>query len=161
MAAISYPPHSLPGFGALRPRHLRPVPAPRSFAPAPSRARREVRPLASPSSATYRRRRAVALVLLVSLALGGLMLASRAVSAVGAAVLTEAPVAEPTFAAPAAATPAAAHRYVVQPGDTLWSIARQLQPEGDVRPLVDQLSARHGGSALQAGERLDLDGLGR
>ena len=75
-------------------------------------------------------------------------------------MLTDAPVVEPA-AGPAAAPAVAAHAYVVQPGDTLWSIARQLQPEGDVRPLVDQLSARHGGSALQAGERLDLDGLGR
>lgn len=49
--------------------------------------------------------------------------------------------------------------HVVRPGETLWSIARDLQPEGDVRPLVDHLARRHGGSALQAGERLDLDAL--
>ena len=27
------------------------------------------------------------------------------------------------------------------PGDTYWSIARRLQPTGDVRPLVDRLAA--------------------
>ena len=29
---------------------------------------------------------------------------------------------------------------VVEPGDTLWSIARRLQPTGDVRALVDRLA---------------------
>ncbi len=43
---------------------------------------------------------------------------------------------------------------VVAPGDTLWSIARSLQPTGDVRPLVDQLAAANGGAAIAAGERL-------
>jgi hypothetical protein len=48
---------------------------------------------------------------------------------------------------------------VVQPGDTLWSIARRLQPEGDVRPLVDALADRNGGAGVQAGQRLWLDDL--
>jgi Tfp pilus assembly protein FimV len=50
--------------------------------------------------------------------------------------------------------------YVVRPGDTLWSIARRLQPDGDVRPLVDRLAARNGGASLRVGQRLDLDGVG-
>jgi len=57
-------------------------------------------------------------------------------------------------------TPAASeHRhgtatYVVQPGDTLWSIARSLQPDGDVRPLVHGLTAANGGAALAVGQVL-------
>jgi hypothetical protein len=47
----------------------------------------------------------------------------------------------------------------VRPGDTVWSIAERLQPEGDVRDLVDQLTERIGGSGLQAGQRIALDGL--
>lgn len=43
---------------------------------------------------------------------------------------------------------------VVAPGDTLWSIARRLQPTGDVRPLVDRLAAANGGAAIAAGDRL-------
>lgn len=43
---------------------------------------------------------------------------------------------------------------VVAPGDTLWSIARRLQPTGDVRPLVDRLAAANGGPAIAAGDRL-------
>jgi LysM repeat protein len=46
--------------------------------------------------------------------------------------------------------------YVVQPGDTLWSIARRLQPEGDVRPLVDQLVDLNGGTDLAVGQRLPI-----
>lgn len=44
--------------------------------------------------------------------------------------------------------------HVVQPGDTLWSIARNVQPDGDVRPLVDRLMAVNGGAALEVGERI-------
>ena len=44
--------------------------------------------------------------------------------------------------------------YVVQPGDTLWSIARSLQPEGDVRPLVRGLSTANGGATLAVGQVL-------
>ena len=46
--------------------------------------------------------------------------------------------------------------YVVQPGDTLWSIARWLQPQGDPRPLVDRLAAAHHGFPLRVGERIAL-----
>lgn len=46
--------------------------------------------------------------------------------------------------------------HVVQPGDTLWSIARSLQPQGDVRRLVDRLAAQRHGAALQVGERIAL-----
>ena len=39
--------------------------------------------------------------------------------------------------------------YVVRQGDTLWSIARRLSPDGDPRPVVDSLSADNGVSAGQ------------
>jgi len=45
---------------------------------------------------------------------------------------------------------------VVQPGDTLWAIARRVQPSGDIRPLVDRLSAQLHGGALQVGQRIVL-----
>ena len=48
--------------------------------------------------------------------------------------------------------------YVVQPGDTIWSVARRLQPDGDVRPLVDRLVAEHGGEGLVAGEAIHVEG---
>ncbi|HWC11485.1 MAG TPA: LysM domain-containing protein, partial [Acidimicrobiales bacterium] len=42
----------------------------------------------------------------------------------------------------------------VAPGDTLWTIARRLQPDGDPRPLVDRLAAANGGAVIRAGDRL-------
>lgn len=45
--------------------------------------------------------------------------------------------------------------HVVQPGDTLWSIASDLEIDGDLRPIVDQIAALNGGDAvLQPGQRL-------
>jgi Tfp pilus assembly protein FimV len=47
--------------------------------------------------------------------------------------------------------------HVVQPGETLWSIARQLHPNGDIRPLVHALLQLNGGSAtLEVGQRVRL-----
>ena len=51
---------------------------------------------------------------------------------------------------------AAVHVWIVQPGDTLWGIARRLDPNGDVRPLVDALSKQVHGRPLQVGEQLRL-----
>jgi hypothetical protein len=51
-----------------------------------------------------------------------------------------------------APTPVASVAVVAQPGDTLWSIAREIQPEGDVRPLVDVLAAERGGRPLEPGD---------
>ena len=50
----------------------------------------------------------------------------------------------------------ASRSYVVQAGDTLWSVARSAQPQGDVRPLVDLLARHTGGRPLRAGQRLPL-----
>jgi hypothetical protein len=67
----------------------------------------------------------------------------------------------PTAAAsPAPTNPAASGgEVVVRPGDTLWTIATSLQPDGDVRPLVDRLAERAGGAELRPGQRIDVSGL--
>jgi LysM repeat protein len=65
------------------------------------------------------------------------------------------PLVVPGRAAPAAAE-VGTRVYVVQSGDTLWSIARQLQPRGDPRPMVDQLATQVRGGSVQAGQRLVL-----
>jgi hypothetical protein len=46
--------------------------------------------------------------------------------------------------------------YVVQPGDTFWEIARRLRPNNDPRPLVARMVAEHGSPVLVVGERLLL-----
>ena len=102
--------------------------------------------------AVYRRRRlgvalAVVTALLVAyLALTGL----RALTADAASAPSGGPV--------AAAAPVGS-AYVVQPGDTLWSIARTLQPSGDVRALVDRLADRVGSGPLVVGQSVPTDGL--
>ncbi|MEO7836125.1 MAG: LysM domain-containing protein [Acidimicrobiales bacterium] len=68
---------------------------------------------------------------------------------------------EPALTAWAEAPPTkvvtvAAASYVVQPGDTLWTVARRLRPDGDIRPLVDRLARQAKGRPLRAGQRLPL-----
>jgi len=112
----------------------------------------------------YRRRRAlVALALLTVVVLGWFAAGAITGPAEDLAIITAGSATTPVSseAAPAAAPAAAAapRVYVVRPGDTVWSIAERLRPEGDVRELVDQLTERAGGSGLQAGQRIALDGL--
>lgn len=64
----------------------------------------------------------------------------------------------PTPASAGTGPGADADIVVVQTGDTLWSIARRLEPGGDVRPLVDRLEAANGGTALQPGQELVVPG---
>ncbi len=49
-----------------------------------------------------------------------------------------------------------ARLYVVQSGDTLWSIARSVQPHGDVRRLVHQLAQQTGGAEISVGSQIEL-----
>lgn len=44
--------------------------------------------------------------------------------------------------------------WVVQPGDTVWSIAQAADPGADVRPLVDRITAELKGQPLYPGERI-------
>lgn len=91
-------------------------------------------------AATYRRRRLVVALGLVALT----VVALRAGAALGGSPLA------------ASERPPSATRYVVQPGDTLWSIASHLAPGEDLRPVVDRLAAQHGSSDLQPGDTIAL-----
>jgi Tfp pilus assembly protein FimV len=109
---------------------------------------------AAPTPAAYRRRRVVALVLAVAVVV---------VALAGARAVLR-PLAGTSGARPLGATelpvpvPAGASTHVVVPGETLWDVARELQPTGDVRPVVDELAALNGGPTLQAGQVLVLPG---
>jgi hypothetical protein len=46
-------------------------------------------------------------------------------------------------------------RVIVQPGDTLWSIARKLAPDMDPRIVVDKMVAARGSADVQPGEAVD------
>ena len=110
--------------------------------------------LAEPSPAVYRRRRVVALVLAVAFV----------VVAMSGARAVLRPLAGPDGGRPLSATvgsaPATAghETLLVQPGETLWDVARELQPTGDVRSLVDELASLNGGASLEAGQTLVLPG---
>lgn len=99
--------------------------------------------------AVYRRRRAVAAVLAAALLAVTLLLASAAVAGIAGG--------DPSSAA-GESSPAAGATVVVQPGDTLWSIAAATQPGIDVRIAVDRLVALNGSAPLVAGQELVLPG---
>lgn len=50
--------------------------------------------------------------------------------------------------------PVAAVVHHVEPGDTLWAIARRIEPDGEVRGIVDALSRARRGLPLQPGEAI-------
>lgn len=89
----------------------------------------------------YRRRRLAVVAVVVGLLLG---LASFGRSADA----TSTPEAEA----------AAAVLVVVQPGDTLWSIAETLAPGTDPRPIVAELREVAGPGSLQPGQLLSVPG---
>ncbi|MFN8035780.1 MAG: LysM peptidoglycan-binding domain-containing protein [Acidimicrobiia bacterium] len=93
---------------------------------------------AEPSSATYRRRRVVA----AAFALALLAVAGKAGAALEGPSLAGPP------RHPSVVT------YVVQPGDSLWSIAQRLAPGRDPRPIVDELEQVRRGATLQPGETI-------
>jgi hypothetical protein len=97
----------------------------------------------APTAATFRRRRLTALLATVVIALVVTTVAVRAAAAFGAQ-----PASRPERRPDPAAT------VVAQPGDSLWSIARRLQPEGDIRALVDALVRANGGASLDIGDRV-------
>ena len=110
--------------------------------------------------AQLRRRRLAAVVVLATAVVAVLLLVG-AVStrlAGGGHPSTAVGASSPTPAAAASAVGVAAPGavYVVQPGDTLWSIAAQLAPGSDLRPTVDALVERNGDGPLVVGTRLLL-----
>jgi hypothetical protein len=50
-------------------------------------------------------------------------------------------------------------RYVVQPGDTLWKIARRLEPQHDPREVVDLLAGARHTTVVVPGEVIDWAGM--
>ena len=127
------PDHLDPGYlepGTTVPR-LRLIESDRRYRPRPAR---------SHQRAVYRRRR----VLAALVGLGIVLTVARAGAALGESSL---------------ATPERlphVQQVVVQPGDTLWSIARRVAPGHDVRPLVDAMVHSLGTSTVIAGETIPV-----
>ncbi|MEY2423544.1 MAG: hypothetical protein QOI95_3611 [Acidimicrobiaceae bacterium] len=121
-------------------------------------------PVTRPGARIYRRRRLAVLAAALSVVLLGVLLVSLAGRG-GATDVRMAPSDSPIVREPAAygasgqSVPVRAV-YVVQPGDTVWSIAHDLDPSGDTRATVDRLVALNGSAALEPGQRLRLSGGG-
>ena len=114
--------------------------------------RPRARPL--PDRATrVRRRRLVVLVAFAAVVLLATLLAVQVVSWV--ADVEGSPSPEPLDGTQLGLV--AGQEYVVQPGDTLWSIASEIAPDRDPRAVVDALREANGGPDLEVGDRLILD----
>jgi hypothetical protein len=99
--------------------------------------------------AVFRRRRLAALAVVTALVVAVFLLASSALAGgAGGGV--------PSPATGGSAAPAAPVVHVLQPGDTLWSIAGEVAPGADVRLMVDRLVELNGGAPLEVGDRLVL-----
>ena len=105
--------------------------------------------------ASYLRRRIVLAVVAVVCVWGFVSAAHALVAAVVPSVESSGPAVIESAASFSGVT-VSAELVIVQPGDTLWTVARQLQPTGDVRPLVQRLSELNGGASLQVGQALRL-----
>ena len=104
------------------------------------------------TQATYWRRRIVCMALL----LGLLWVMSSAAGFVNGDRSVERPQAQTLIESAAGESLTAGQVVIVKPGDTLWSIARKMQPTGDVRPLVDRIATLNNGYGLIAGQALLL-----
>ena len=113
---------------------------------------------ARPSDAVVARRRLVAISMLVALAFAVVLLLAIEVRPSG--IPASAAGSGPSSASQPAVLPAgvADRFYIVEQGDSLWSIARALAPFRDVRTYVDELEALNGGTSIQPGQRLVLPG---
>jgi hypothetical protein len=115
-------------------------------------------------SGVYRRRRVVALLALFVVALVAAIAVRPALAGFGGGALTitrssgagtdGAAAAPGAVAQVAHGAAAGSHVYVVQPGDSIWSIVQGSSHRGDPRPLVDRLALQLNGRPLQPGQRL-------
>lgn len=107
---------------------------------------------------TIRLHPALGIAVIAIVAIGIVTMLGLVFSAIDGASQPPAPVPVSIPASIAPVNPA--NVIVVQSGDTLTSIARRLQPTGDVSGLVDRLAAIHGPAVLQPGERIRIGSLG-
>ena len=126
------------------------------YRPAPQRARSiSRRTIGQPlDKSVYRRRRLLAAGLFLLAVAAVLVLAQLIQAGIGGGPLTATGAAATSGSA--AMIPAGTREYVVQPGDTLWSIAARVDTKGDERPLVDALDQELHGQSLFPGEQIAI-----
>jgi hypothetical protein len=94
-------------------------------------------------------RRLVAVGMALIVVVSGWLALQAALGGAGGGPLT-------TTGSPSSPRLVSARAWVVRPGDTLWGIARAIGARGDIRPLVDRLSAEVGGRPLQVGQEIPV-----
>ena len=132
---------------------LAPAPSPRSVPsgrPAGPAGRPQLRLIPggrSPEAlaATYRRRRLVAALVVLTVLVVAVQLA-QALAGVAAGWSTP----------PPAAIDGPTVTIEAERGDTLWSLAREVHPDGDVRPVVRAMVAERGTAAVAEGEQVQV-----
>lgn len=97
----------------------------------------------TPTAATFRRRRLVAAGLAVLLLVSSVNVAFQ-IAGGGATTGDD------------GVRPVAELSVLVEPGDTVWSIADSLAGDDDVRPVVDAIVDANGNANLTTGERLRI-----
>lgn len=113
----------------------------------------------APVSTLYARRRltvlvSVAAIVLVLFVGAGHVVANRGGAPASASMIR--PASAGATSAPAPVAPVAANLYIVQPGDTLWSIGERFHGHAALVDYVDSLVAANGGTELQVSQALAL-----
>ncbi len=108
-----------------------------------------------PASQIYARRRLMALLCLAAIVLVLFAGAGHVVANRGGAPASALTVRPASVAAAAGAT-ASASTYVVQAGDTLWSIGQRFHGQTSLSDYVDALVAANDGTKLQISQALTL-----
>lgn len=110
---------------------------------------------ARPTAQTFARRRLAVLVVVCSIALVLLVGTGHVVANRGGAPASASAI-RPAAPEAAPAQAGAAHLYIVQPGDTLWSIGERFHGHTPLADYVDDLVAANGGTTLQIAQPLTL-----
>jgi Tfp pilus assembly protein FimV len=109
-------------------------------------------PSSLPDRATRIRRRRLAVLLVAVAVAAASVLGARAIAGMAQIERSTSP-----EVVELQSVPVAGQRYVVQPGDTLWSIATEIAPDDDPRVVVDALRDANGGPELEVGDELILE----
>ena len=106
-----------------------------------------------PASHVYARRRLMAMLMMFTIVLVLLASAGHVVANRGGAPASASTIRPAT---PAASTAAPATVYIVQAGDTLWSIGQRFHGRAALADYVDALVAANGGTRLQVAQAVTL-----
>jgi LysM repeat protein len=108
-----------------------------------------------PAVQIYARRRVMALLVVAAIVLVLLIGTGHVVANRGGAPASASAI-RPVSASASVSSAPGAHVYVVQPGDTLWSIGQRFHGHTSLADYVDTLVSANGGTQLQVSQALTL-----